>query len=220
MYNTMKKLIEYELFCCYKSPAIKWLIIGPSILAILLWCYVTYNGYQEITKLSDMPITYCLYGIYLNYIARFGTFISIIFILMAATPFFMDKQARGDMILKTLPESASKRCIARYIQLFILSLTALLLMLFTVMAMICVTNLLIPEFSLSLYDRRLQFIEYGARLILNMMGIVLIQTSAHFIVKSPYVPIAFGCIMAFLTNSIYNPFAAMTEYFNGNVPLL
>lgn len=153
------------------------------------------------------------------YIARFGIIISVIFILMAALPFFMDRQANGGMILKTLPVSSSKQNIVRFIQEIMLSLTSLLMILFTIMTAICITDMLFPELSLSLYDRRLQFLEYGIRLIVNMEGIVLIQASAHFITRSIYVPIAFGCIMAFFTEGIYNPFFTMLNCFDGNVPL-
>ena len=219
MRSTMRKLIEYGLFCTYKSPVTKLLIATPSILAFLLWCHTAFNGYSDILQLAKSSATYCLYGDYLYYIARFGIIISIIFILLSALPFFMDRQARGGIILKTLPESASSRCIARFVQEIMLSLTSLYMMLFTVMAAICITDMLFPELSLSLYDRRLQFLEYGIRLIFNMEGIVLIQASAHFITRSIYVPIAFGCIMAFSTESIYNPFFTMLNCFDGNVPL-
>lgn len=219
MRSTMRRLIEYGLFCTYKNPVTKLLIASPSILAFLLWCYTAFNGYRDIQQLAKSSATYCLYGNYMYYIARFGIIISVIFILMAALPFFMDRQANGGMILKTLPVSSSKQNIVRFIQEIMLSLTSLLMILFTIMTAICITDMLFPELSLSLYDRRLQFLEYGIRLIVNMEGIVLIQASAHFITRSIYVPIAFGCIMAFFTEGIYNPFFTMLNCFDGNVPL-
>lgn len=219
MCDTMRKLIEYGMLCCYKSSVMRWFVTAPSILAFLLWCFAAFNEYGKIMQLTIPLATYCLYGNYLYYIARFGMIFSIMFILLAALPSFMDGQARGGMILKTLPESAPMRCIARFILVIILTWISLLMMLFTIMTAICVTDRLFPELSLSLYDRRLQFLEYGVRLVLNMTGVVLIQTVAHLITKSVYLPIAFGGIMAILTNGMYNPFAAMMDCYDGNVPL-
>lgn len=219
MRDTMRKLIEYGMLCCYKSSVMRWFVTAPSILAFLLWCLVSFNECGKIMELTIPLATYCIYGNYLYYIARFGMVFSIMFILLAAFPFFMDGQARGNMILQTLPASESMRCVARFIQAIILVLISLLMMLFTILAAICITDCLFPELSLSLYDRRLQFLEYGARFVLNMTGVVLIQTIAHLITKSVYVPIAFGGIMAILTNGMYNPFAAMMDCYDGNVPL-
>lgn len=92
-------------------------------------------------------------------------------------------------------------------------------MFFTIGTLILITNLMFPELSLSLYDRRLQFLEYSVRFVLSMLAVVFIQTSAHFITKSVYVPIAFGCIITLLTDGIYNPFFKMLRCFESNVPL-
>lgn len=215
----MRNLIEYGLLCCYKSPVMKWFVTSPSVFAFLLWCYTAFNEHRKITQLANPSATYCLYGNYLYYMASFGAIISIIFIMLAALPFFMDRQARGDRIMETLPGSASSRCVAGFLRAFIICLIALFMMLFTIMAEIYITDLLLPELSLSLYDRRLQFLEYSIRLVLNMTGIVFIQTSLHYLLKSVYLPIAFGGIMVFLTDGIYNPFFAMMNRFEGNLPL-
>lgn len=215
----MRKLIECGLFYCYKSRSIKWLLMGSSILAFFIWCYTAFRAYGEIMQLANPSATYCLYGNYLYYLHRFGVIFSLLFILSAALPFFMERQANGIIIMKSLPESALNRCIAHYVKVVIISLISLLMMLCTIMAAISITDLLFPELSLSLYERRLQFLEYGIRLIVNITSMVLIQTSAHLITGSVYVPIIFGGIMAFVTDGIYNPFTALMNSFEGNIPL-
>jgi hypothetical protein len=211
--------IEIGLFRSQKSKAMIAMIFLPMIILIAVWIYTVCSRYGNITFDGNVHASYCIYDGFLYYLARVGTVISFIFVIIPSLGAYQEKINNGKFITDTLPGTRNEKTAAFFCQYVIVALLSLFFMLFALFASICITSIALPKLDLPYYDCRIKFAELGIRMIISMLCIVLLQLLLHKVMNSVYLPLLIGllCVLI-LSNTTLDPFWNSYNYFIDNIP--
>ena len=212
-------LIDVGLFSNQKSKAMITMALLPMLIMLAVWIYTVCVHYADITFDGNVHASYCIYDIFMYYLARVGKVISVVFVLIPSLGIYHEKINNGKFITDTLPGTRNEKTVALFCQYLIVALLSLFFMLFALFASICITSIALPKLDLPYYDYRIQFFEFGIRTIISMLCIALCQLLLHRIINSLYLPLLLGllCVLI-LSSTVLDPFWNIYNCFIKNIP--